>query len=117
MAAQCYLQHLQNRYNVTHSNRTALADRVNLDTMLQGLFVEAPEAEALLYLANYYRDNAEYDMAAMLASRLLEYPGPEKEVAKALLREIRSRKAMTSRRVIHTRSRGPVPETSFEFSP
>ena len=115
MAAKCYLQHLQNRYNVTHA-RAASADPVSLDAMLQGLFVEATEAEAVLYLANYYRDNAEYDMAAMLASRLLEYPGPEKEVAKALLREIRSRKAMESRRVIHTRSRGPVTD-SFEFSP
>jgi anaphase-promoting complex subunit 8 len=117
MAAQCYLQHLQNRYNMTHA-RSASAEPVNLDAMLQGLFVEAAEAEALLYLANYYRDNAEYDMAAMMASRLLEYPGPEKESAKALLREIRSRKAMASRRVIHTRSRGPVAESSpFEFSP
>jgi hypothetical protein len=49
-------------------------------------------------------------------SRLLDYPGPEKEQAKAMLRELRSRKSRGSRSVIHTRSKGPVQDT-FEFSP
>jgi anaphase-promoting complex subunit 8 len=106
-AAQCYLQHLQNRYHVTHPGASS-DEAVPLQVMLQGVYVEATEAEALLYLANYYRDHAEYDMAAMLASRLFEYPGPEKEEAKALLREIRSRSA---------RGVGRRAEPSFEFSP
>jgi anaphase-promoting complex subunit 8 len=116
-AAQCYLRHLELRHQVTHPNSASLGT-VSLDVMLQGLVVEGPEAEALLYLANYHKEHAEFDIASLLCSRLLEYPGPEKEQAKALLRELRSRKAISSKRVIHTRSKGPVDESSsFEFSP
>ena len=53
--------------------------------------MDEPEAEALLYLAYYYRDNLEYDQAVMCATRLEDYPGPEKEQGKSLLRDIRSR--------------------------
>ena len=35
--------------------------------------------------------SGEYGTAGLCCSRLLEYPGPEKEEGKALLREIRSR--------------------------
>ena len=57
-------------------------------------------------------------------SRLLDYPGPEKEQAKAMLRELRSRKGRrhgshvtnnnnsmnqsTRTSIIHTRSKGPI---------
>jgi len=113
-AAQCYLRHLELRHQVTHP--MAAVGSVSLENMLQGLVVEGPEAEALLYLANYHKEHAEYDTAGLFCSRLLEYPGPEKEQARSLLRELRSRKATSSRRVIHTRSKGPV-QDSFEFSP
>lgn len=115
-AAHCYLRHLELRRQVTHPMAASLGS-VSLDSMLQGLVVEGPEAEALLYLANYHKDHGEFDTAALFCSRLLEYPGPEKEQAKALLREVRSRKANAGRRVIHTRSKGPVTDSSFEFSP
>ena len=85
-AAQCFAQYLDNR---------------QVDKLL-----EAPEAEALHYLAQYYRENGDYEEAAMLATLLLEYPGPEKEEAKALLRELRARK-----------NRQMVNPSVFEFSP
>jgi anaphase-promoting complex subunit 8 len=47
-----------------------------------------PTLEALLYLANYCKNAAKYTDAATYCSRLLDYPGKEKEEAKALLREI-----------------------------
>jgi anaphase-promoting complex subunit 8 len=182
-AAQCYMRHLELRYQVTNAHATAHAavgqssnsgghvsgtrsnNSINnaaagtstggvnanvlsshdggssslsvslppLDVLLQGLVVEGPEAEALLYVAHYHKQHGEYDTAALLASRLLEYPGPEKEQAKALLRDIRARKS--HRRVGPSSSRGPptgasaaaaaaagggaasAPESTFEFSP
>ena len=50
-------------------------------------------------------------------SRLLDYPGPEREQAKAMLRELRSRKAKGATSSIrsggiHTRSKGPVKDNS-----
>jgi anaphase-promoting complex subunit 8 len=116
-AAQCYFRHLELRYQVTHP-MTASAGPVSLDTLLQGLVVDSPEAEALLFLAKYHKDHWEFETAKLLCSRLMEYPGPEKEEAKALLREVKSLKNHANRRVIHTRSKGPPEgESSFEFSP
>ena len=120
-AAECYLRHLELRYQVTHPTSIS-ASGVTLETMLQGLVVEGPEAEALLFLANYHKDQA-VETATLFCSRLLEYPGPEKEQAKALLRELRSRTAKTGRRVIVTRSRARAEEAAarnnrdFDFSP
>jgi len=142
-AAQCYLRHLEVRYQVTHpmadhhSIATASADggamvldggrSIGLEAMLQGLVVESTEAEAILYLAQYHKEFREYDTAIVFASRLLEYAGPEKEEAKALLRELRSltaantshnddatASAMKRHRVIHTRSKGPPPPLAFD---
>jgi hypothetical protein len=90
-----------------------------LETMLLGVVVESTEAEAILYLAVYYRENADNETAAIFCSRLLDYPGPEREQAKAMLRELKSRKTRSHpppRSKMHTRSKGPVEET-FEFSP
>ena len=53
--------------------------------------LDAAEAEALLFLANHQKNAGNYDVAAMYCSRLLEFPGQEE--AKALLRDIRSRRA------------------------
>lgn len=91
-------------------------------------------------LTDYHKDHGEYDTASLFCSRLLEYPGPEKEVAKACLRELRSRKSQVQvnrQQGMRTRSKGPpvspwamdestdAPdsggggggESSFEFSP
>lgn len=87
-AAQCYMRHLELRYQATASNPTDC----KLETILNGVVVHASEAEALLYLASYHRNHGEYETAALCCGRLLEYPGPEKEEGKALLREIRSRR-------------------------
>jgi anaphase-promoting complex subunit 8 len=117
-AAQCYSRHLQLRYIATRQSGKSMAVNSTppLDIMLPQLVVEEPEAEALLFLAQYHRDHEEYETASLFASRLLEYPGPEKEQAKALLRDIRSRKsAPPQRRIYQTRSRGPP--TDFDFSP
>jgi anaphase-promoting complex subunit 8 len=87
-AAQCYMRHLELRYQATAPNPSDL----KLDSILNGVVVDAAEAEALLYLAKYYKNASEFETAAICCSRLLEYPGPEKEEGKALLREIRSRR-------------------------
>jgi len=149
-AAQCYLRHLELRYLVTNPHAQVPrsitstpgaggvgANGVTLDSIVQQVAVEAPEAEAMLFLASYHKNHGEYDTAALFCSRLLEYPGPEKEEAKAFLRELRSRKSQahlqSQSRRMHTRSKGPPApawpmdedesktgagdESSFEFSP
>jgi len=47
--------------------------------------------EALLFLANHCKDTGDLQEAQQYASRLLDFGGQEKEEAKALLRDIRSR--------------------------
>ncbi|GMI06598.1 hypothetical protein TrVE_jg7936 [Triparma verrucosa] len=54
--------------------------------------LDAAEAEAFLFLAQYMKDSGNFDVATVYCSRLLEFPGPEKDEAKALLRDIRSRR-------------------------
>eukprot|EP00741_Cyanophora_paradoxa_P019352 tig00021127_g18680.t1 len=46
--------------------------------------------EALLFLANFHRARGDLKAAEAYCSRLLDYAGPEKEEAKALLRDMRS---------------------------
>jgi hypothetical protein len=111
------------------------------EAVVKNVRVDEPEAEALLYLAYYYRDNLEYDQAILCATRLEDYPGPEKEQAKGLLRDIRSRinqkagekkkskassslspatpaMALRSGRNLSLDSRSAAnAESSFEFSP
>lgn len=115
-AAQCYLRHLELRYMVTTKGASdATSPPPTLDDLVQGIVVEAPEAEALLFLAHYHATHQQYDTAALLASRLVEYPGPEKEQAKGLLRDLKSRSAATTT----TSSEEPTATTTsrFEFSP
>ena len=98
-AAQCYLRHLELRYLVTSASpehqgqnpQTNQQGAPTLDAIVQGIVLESVEAEALLFLAQYYKSHGEFDTAALLCSRLVEYPGPEKEQAKGLLRDLRSR--------------------------
>jgi anaphase-promoting complex subunit 8 len=87
-AAQCYLRHLELRYLVTC---VSPSNNPTLDDIVQGVVLETVEAEAFLFLAQYHKTHHEYETAALLCSRLVEYPGPEKEQAKGLLRDLRSR--------------------------
>jgi anaphase-promoting complex subunit 8 len=120
-AALCYMRHLELRYQTTQSspsmskNNTMNDDNVPLDVLLQGLVVEGAEAEALLYLSNYHKSHGDYDTAGLFASRLLEYPGPEKEQAKALLHDIRMRKSAVV--MMQSFARPSSKESTFEFSP
>ncbi|KAL3795060.1 hypothetical protein HJC23_006381 [Cyclotella cryptica] len=94
-AAKCYLRHLELRYHSQLSGQftgaSADTSPAALENVVKHVRVDEPEAEALLYLAYYYRDNLEYDVAILCATRLEDYPGPEKEQGKSLLRDIRSR--------------------------
>jgi len=102
-AAMCYVRHLELRYLITcvspehHHQHTQQQNggkgpaAPTLDAIVQGIVLESVEAEALLFLAQYHKSHGEFDTAALLCSRLVEYPGPEKEQAKGLLRDLRSR--------------------------
>mmetsp|Transcript_13510 Transcript_13510/g.19926 ORF Transcript_13510/g.19926 Transcript_13510/m.19926 type:complete len:634 (+) Transcript_13510:91-1992(+) len=97
-AARCFLQHLQLRYLATTAHPSGTP---TLNDVVQGVVVQSTEASALLFLAHYYKneetqDSSSLETAALCASRLLEYPGPEKEEGKAVLREIRSRHGRTA---------------------
>ena len=92
-AARCYLRHLELRYQaqLALSKTGGIPEGGNtVEETISSVNVDEPEAKGLLFLAYYYRDHGEYDMAMMCCSRLLDYPGPEKEDGKALQREIRS---------------------------
>ena len=56
-----------------------------LISMHQSSDIDERVAEALLFLAHYYKDAKKYELASVCCSKLFEYPGPEKEEAKALL--------------------------------
>ncbi|KAL7442773.1 hypothetical protein ACHAXM_008402 [Skeletonema potamos] len=94
-AAKCYLRHLELRYQsqlaAPLTGGSADSSPEAFENVVSHVRVDEPEAEALLYLAYYYRDNLEYDAAILCATRLEDYPGPEKEQGKGLLRDIRSR--------------------------
>ncbi|CAJ1949143.1 unnamed protein product [Cylindrotheca closterium] len=110
-AAQCYVRHLELRYMVTNPNP---AEQPTLDDIVHGVVVEAPEAEALVFLAQYHKMHEEYDSAALFCSRLVEYPGPEKEQAKGLLRDLRAQGRRYDSRPPTTTSTN---KNAFEFSP
>ena len=116
-AARCYMRHLELRYQVT--NPAASAEEAvpkNIDTLLQGLALESQEAEACLFLASYHQKHAEYDTAMVFCSRLLDYPGPEKDMAKGMLRELKTRKRGPG---YNTRSQAAAASSNdgFVFSP
>jgi len=111
-AARCYLRHLELRYHAQlaqspSGNKTL--ESIPIQTTLFNVNVDEPEAEGLLFLAYYYRDHHEYEMAGVCCSRLLDYPGPEKEEGKALHREIQS--------IIDGSGEDRRKDRSFDFSP
>lgn len=114
-AARCYLRHLELRYQaqLAFSKTGASAEGAKLvQTIISSVNVDEPEAKGLLFLAYYYRDHGEYNMATLCCSRLLDYPGPEKEDGKALQREIRSIVDRKGSAIGSTRR-----DDTFEFSP
>ena len=136
-AAMCYIRHLELRYLVTSAspehqqqNGGTAAATPTLDAIVQGIVLESVEAEALLFLAQYHKSHGEFDTAALMCSRLVEYPGPEKEQAKGLLRDLRSRGRRYPTRsstVATSTERGTTPvggsgsatlnQSPFQFSP
>ena len=141
-AADCYMRHLKLRMQQQSSSMSLSSapkgfpwGHISDENAINLVHVDAQEAEALLYLAFYHRDNGNYETASRCCSRLLEYPGPEKEEAKALLREIRSREgfrknsddeygnddknemSMSMVDSVQFDSSVREKETSFEFSP
>ncbi|KAL7560140.1 hypothetical protein ACA910_011892 [Epithemia clementina (nom. ined.)] len=115
-AAQCYFRHLELRHQITNPN-AASDGPVSLEVMLQNLVVEDTEAEALLYLATHHKNHSEYETAALFCSRLLEYPGPERDMAKAMLRELRARTSRPAALATGSRRGGYNNRSGFEFSP
>lgn len=100
-AANCYMMYLrlkiQQQDSSPHPDDSQTVgggisgQKISDDFIVNLVHVDVAEAEALLYLAYYYRDNYKFETSVKCCTRLLEYPGPEKEEAKALLREIKSR--------------------------
>eukprot|EP00644_Phytophthora_capsici_P013940 jgi/Phyca11/551179/estExt2_Genewise1Plus.C_PHYCAscaffold_400335 len=61
---------------------------------LGNIRVDTPQAlAAILFLANYYKHLGRFPEATIFCNRLLDMQGPEKEEAKALLREMHSLEA------------------------
>jgi anaphase-promoting complex subunit 8 len=87
-AARCFWQHLQLRYLATVMHPS---EQPSIQDIVQAIPVQSTEATALLFLAHHYVTSGELETAVLCATKLLEYPGPEKEEGKAVLREIRSR--------------------------
>lgn len=119
-AAQCYLSHLKLRYQAQSSSTMQQSPDLgeyDIELIITSVNVDEPEAKALVYLAYYHRDHDELDIAYMCCSRLLDYPGPEKEEGKALLRDIRLRRDW-KRKDLQLRKGGiQKNDSSFEFSP
>jgi anaphase-promoting complex subunit 8 len=120
-AARCYLRHLELMYQAQVSQAPSEIDgRIPVQVIISSVNVDEAEAEALLFLAHYHRDHDEFEVASMCCSRLLDYPGQEKEDAKALLREIRSRidkQGETRGKRRNVRGHTGNADASFEFSP
>ena len=53
--------------------------------------VDSEQAEAIIYLATYYKNLGSFSTAEVFCNRLLGFVGPEGDEARALLREIRNR--------------------------
>ena len=89
-AARCFLKHLELRYQSQLSQASMSAEGASVQTIISSINVDEAEAEAMLNLAIYHRDNGEFSIASLCCTRLLDYPGPEKEEAREMLLEMRS---------------------------
>jgi len=115
-AARCYLRHLELKFQAQLNQPPPDLGGNAMEAIISSVKVDEPEAEALLFLAFYHRDHGEFDLASMCCSRLLDYPGPEKEQGKALLREIRAKDDKKSSSWAF-KSQNVERDESFEFSP
>ncbi|TMW65277.1 hypothetical protein Poli38472_007919 [Pythium oligandrum] len=100
-AAKYYQLHLGLRdlssLDISRTGNTRAIDE-SITLMLQrggaNIRLDTPQAlAAVLFLANYFKQLGRYQEAAVFCNRLLDLQGPEKEEAKALLREMRSLEA------------------------
>eukprot|EP01018_Ginkgo_biloba_P038683 Gb_03388 [translate_table: standard] len=103
-AIKCYIQALRNHDNegiALHKlaklhnqlgklDEAAFYYKSNLEKM-ENEQNDGPEViEALLYLANYYKNKQKFAEAEMYCTRLLDYGGPAKEDAKTMLRGLKN---------------------------
>ena len=97
--AVAYFQIYLGLQPLDHQDDTSLESKAHADFLqrLQKLRVNTvPAITAILYLAEYNKQKRRYQCAKLLCQSLLDLEGPEKEEAKALLREIRSLEATLS---------------------
>lgn len=107
-AAKYYMLHLGLQHTSSEVN---IQDMIGLDTAqtptndsqlksAANIRIDTPQALAsILFLANYFKQLGKYVEASLLCNRLLDLQGPEKEEAKALLREMRNLEAVSSSRL------------------
>lgn len=76
-------------HEANNAKAAAHYHRLNLVRLLEeGADQHEDTVKALSYLADYYKNTKDYGKAEACCMRLLDYAGPEKQLAKALLREI-----------------------------
>lgn len=98
-AAHYYMKHLERRAyeNGTAPGKGGNAANLNGghnsgETGVPAAAADTPDTvEALRFLANYFKDQNDLGRAEECCRRLLDCSGPEKEEAKSLIREIKSR--------------------------
>jgi len=92
-AATCYERRLWRQHPKL---MTVLDEQTREGTPIQDLeavlslspALTAEDADALLFLAQHYRTKGQFLLSRLRAACLLEYPGPEREEAKVVLREL-----------------------------
>jgi anaphase-promoting complex subunit 8 len=76
-------------HEANNAKAAAHYHRLNLVRLMEeGADQHEDTVKALSYLADYYKNTKDYGKAESCCMRLLDYAGPEKQLAKALLREI-----------------------------
>lgn len=76
--------------NLGRHEQAAFYFRKNLERMEADQNESQEYVDALLFLGNYSKNNGSLEEAEVYCTRVLDYGGPAKEDAKAMLREIRS---------------------------
>lgn len=64
-SATCFMRYLEIRHQAANPNKPL--EKMRLEKMLQEIPLEPPEAEALLYLAMYFKEHDGHDLASMYA--------------------------------------------------
>jgi len=89
-AAKCYEDRLERQHNqLMEAVRDQKGECIDaILPLVHGAQLSPEDADALIFLTSYYKRLGNLAEARQRAVCLLEYPGPEKEEARALLREI-----------------------------